>query len=614
MHQRLFHFPAWLVLGLIILNPGTGDAQNVSDLLVRLEAYPDMIVFNGKIALMDDQLTNVQALAIRNRRVLALGTNDEIKELAGPATEMIDVKGRTVLPGIIDSHTHPHLWLYNHFGSDPEYNPDPQLKMVPVLGLHEDNLDEMTRSGILEKIGGVIRSRAAELGPDKWVIVNIPMKDGAIQGQDISPVFQQRMVTTADLDRMSPRNPVFLTGSLTSGVYNNQARRVISEAIGRDIETLKPVALRVWYFLIYDIILRNRTEDVATMLKKELMENATFGVTTVQTHVEPLEVLKALNLLNKRDEMPIRWAWIHRVAYSLAKDPAEFYTLLGDFSNQGSDYLWNSGVGEEGWDANPCTQARPKDPATLEQFERLEQCATQKPGTKRFNGHLAALKAGLRLADVHATQDGTTDVLFQLMDQVMKEEDWTLEQIREKRHFFDHPLLIRPDQIPKLAEYGLWMNMQATGMVRRIAQFTSVYGDQYMKWFTPTKSMLDAGARFTLATDAHLAEVPQESQIGAWPWYGFWPLFAFYVTREWDGEIWVPEEKLDRISALRGWTTWAAESVLREKDLGSLEKGKLADLIVLDRDYFTIPEMDIKKINNLMTVVGGKVIYKSEDF
>ncbi|MEE8348967.1 MAG: amidohydrolase family protein, partial [Acidobacteriota bacterium] len=355
MYQRLILFPAWLFLAIYILTPGTADAQAVSDLLIRLEAYPDMIVFNGKIAQMDDDLTTVQALAIRNHRVLALGTSEEIKELAGPETEMIDVKGRTVLPGIIDSHTHPHLWLYNHFGSDPEYNPDPQLKMVPVLGLHEDDLDEMTQSGVLEKIGSVIRRRAAELGPDKWVVVNIPMNDGAIQGQDISPVFQQRMVSTADLDRMSPRNPVFLTGSLTSGVYNNQARRIISEAIGRDIETLKPVALRVWYFLIYDIILRNKTEDVAAMLKKELIENATFGITTVQTHVEPLEVLKALNMLNKRDEMPIRWAWIHRVAYSLSKDPAEFYTLLGDFSNQGSDYLWNSGVGEEGWDANPCT-------------------------------------------------------------------------------------------------------------------------------------------------------------------------------------------------------------------------------------------------------------------
>ena len=615
MHQRLFSFPAWLVLALIyILTPGTADAQDVSDLLIRLDAYPDMIVVNGKIAVMDNQLTTVEALAIRGRRILTLGTSEEIQELAGPQTEIIDVKGRTVLPGIIDSHTHPHLWLYNHFGSDPDFNPDPQLKMVPVLGLHESELDDLSRSAIVEKIGAVIQRRAAELGPDQWVIVNIPMKDGAISAGDLSPVIGKRMVNTADLDRIAPRNPVMVSGSLASGIFNSQARQIISDAIGRDIDTLKPVALRVWYFLVYDIILRNKTEEVAAMLKKELEENASFGLTTVQTHIEPLEVIKALNWLDKRDEMPIRWAWIHRSAYSLAADPAEFYTLLGDFGGQGSDYFWNSGVGEEGWDTSPCSQAVPEDPELRAQLEQVEQCPGHKPGSFRYNGHLAALKAGLRLADVHATQDGTIDILFQMMDQLMAEDGWTIEQIRDKRHFFDHPLLIRPDQIPKLAHYGLWMNMQATGMVRRIVNFTEVYGDQYLKWFTPTKSMLEAGARFTLATDAHLAEVPQESQLGAWPWYGFWPLFAFYVTREWDGEIWVPEEKLDRISALRGWTTWAAESVLREHDLGSLEKGKLADLIVLDRHYFAIPEMDIKKINNLMTIVGGKVIYRSEDF
>jgi hypothetical protein len=102
--------------------------------------------------------------------------------------------------------------------------------------------------------------------------------------------------------------------------------------------------------------------------------------------------------------------------------------------------------------------------------------------------------------------------------------------------------------------------------------------------------------------------------LNGWPWYGFWPLFSFYVTREWDGKVWGPEEKLDRISALRGWTTWAAEAVLREKEIGSLEKGKLADFIVLDRDYFAIPENEIAKINNLMTVVGGKVIFRSAKF
>lgn len=151
-------------------------------------------------------------------------------------------------------------------------------------------------------------------------------------------------------------------------------------------------------------------------------------------------------------------------------------------------------------------------------------------------------------------------------------------------------------------------------MARSIAQFSEDYGEKYQKWFIPAQSMLAAGARFTLATDSHYPDTPHETKLGARPWYGFWPLFASYITREWEGKVWVPEERLDRISALRGWTTWAAQAVLREKDLGSLEKGKLADFIVPNKDYFTIPDREISTIENLMTVVGGKVVYRSPEF
>ncbi len=84
-------------------------------MLERLNAYPDLIVFNGRIHTMDAGLYQVQAMAIRNHRIVALGTNREIRELAGPKTGTLDVKGRTVTPGLIDSHTHPHVWAVEHW-------------------------------------------------------------------------------------------------------------------------------------------------------------------------------------------------------------------------------------------------------------------------------------------------------------------------------------------------------------------------------------------------------------------------------------------------------------------------------------------------------------------
>ena len=103
--------------------------------------------------------------------------------------------------------------------------------------------------------------------------------------------------------------------------------------------------------------------------------------------------------------------------------------------------------------------------------------------------------------------------------------------------------------------------------------------------------------------------------IRDWPYRdSVWPWVAFYVTRELNGRVWTPEERIDRISALRGWTSWAAEYVWREKDIGTLEPGKLADFAVIDRDFFTIPDSEIWNIQNLMTGLGGKIVYRSPNW
>ena len=125
-----------------------------------------------------------------------------------------------------------------------------------------------------------------------------------------------------------------------------------------------------------------------------------------------------------------------------------------------------------------------------------------------------------------------------------------------------------------------------------------------------------------LSSDAHIGRLSDnaekmihEALIRDWPYRdSVWPWVAFYVTRELKGKVWTPEERIDRISALRGWTNWAAEYVLRDKEIGTLEPGKLADFAIIDRDYFTIPPRELFNIKNLMTGLGGKIVFRSPNF
>ena len=198
----------------------------------------------------------------------------------------------------------------------------------------------------------------------------------------------------------------------------------------------------------------------------------------------------------------------------------------------------------------------------------------------------------------------------------------TLDEVRQMRWGFEHGLRIRPEQPAIAARLGFFMSFQATQYSRERIRMTENYGEQYLSMVQPVKSWMDSGARMIISSDAHIGALSNDAEdmihealIYDWPYRdSIWPWLAFYVTRELNGRVWNPEERIDRISALRGWTIWAAEYVLREDDLGSLEPGKLADFAVLDRDFFTISDEELWNIKNLMTGLGGRIIFRAPDF
>lgn len=128
------------------------------------------------------------------------------------------------------------------------------------------------------------------------------------------------------------------------------------------------------------------------------------------------------------------------------------------------------------------------------------------------------------------------------------------------------------------------------------------YGEEYINWVVPVKSLIDAGVRTVLEIDTH--GIAQEGSV--------FHYLDLLVNREVDGKFYAGKERIDRVQALKMGTIWAAEYVLRENVLGSLEKGKLADFIVLDKDYLTVENQHIRSIKVLLTVVGGNIVHQSE--
>ena len=431
-----------LVVGLWPAQLAVGQAPS-QQALEQLAVYPSLIVYNAKIYTMDENLSSRQAMAIRGNRIWQLGTNDAIRRLAGPQTEMIDAKGRTVLPGLIDAHTHPHLWGMMHLG----FKYDPQLQWLYVEGR---DLNE-----VKSRLGESINRRIQQAGPDKWVIASI------------SPAFRQAIgeggITRAELDQIAPDTPLaVMTGIVGNTVTNTKAKQEMERVLGTEVDNL-----RIWYLVTYDLILKGKTEQVAGLVSEEMAENLPLGVTTVMSHIESPQVLRSVNYLDQQGKMPVRWAWVHRIGYSLAKDPAEFYSLLGDFVGQGSEYFWNIGVGQEGWANAACTTAVPR----TEEARKAQRASAQRceitPGTRGYDGHLAAARKGIRLANLHLYTDKALNAAVEIADKVIQEGVMTLEEIKQQGWGFDHGTFLQPELAKTFAQYGFWMAFQARSLHER---------------------------------------------------------------------------------------------------------------------------------------------------
>ena len=607
--------------------------------LLQAQQTTDTILYNGKIVTVDDHSfssslgTIAQAMHVRDGKILHLGNNAEIRAMAGPNSRVIDLNGRTVIPGFVLTHEHPWDW-----GSVNPYVLKKVLTDDIVVARFLENGSPQENA---KAFPGVLSEAVSKARPGQWIYIvetsgkrfeSQSMSNGGVGRallDDSVRVPDEMQITAEQIEAAAPDNPVYAGGWLVqSGIKGGEGinQRAIDEANQAmpdpRMNSLVPVedesirsnsparSTRRWMF--GDVIMKDHYPQLVEVMKAELEWWAGYGMTSFASNAYTPSNLRVYRDLDSKRQMPVRymWTWNWNPEY-LYSDPF-FLTDLATRTGEGSDYLWYGGaiisVGAG------CTTAEPIESSKAYQY-RLEQAQAQGQGLQRFlncnydpgsqNAEFLEkyVQAGGRFVNLHAPGDRDIDNIMEIIERASKEAGMTEEEIRAKRHGLDHGTIWpRPDQLPVMKRLGILADGDTYEIVTASPTVLDLYGERAVGWVVPKKSLMQAEIYNSFEVDRPIATTETETIFSA----GMAPMIT---RRAWDGNVYAQNEAVDRESALKIATYMGAYYLLRENIMGSLEPGKWADFLVLDRDYLTIPEDDIKNIRVLMTTVGGKVVH-----
>jgi predicted amidohydrolase YtcJ len=571
----------------------------------ELIQYPELILHNGKIATMDDaSLSNsigrtVQAMAVRGDRILAVGSNDEILRFAGPQTRKIDLKGRTVLPGLINSHSHMHdhtlqLWVRR--------NPQKVEQVMKRFTVTGNNYADFTKG-----IELIIKEQMARPLPGQWAWIDLPTGGSSGTGKGIQYLIDNEM-DRQKLDALAPQLPVFIL-SHPKFLLNTAARNAflsIYEVPPTDEN--EKIALTqdttINRSLVVDQYFREHLDELADALEDGLKHESALGFTTFSSHIVGLRIHDAYLKLVRGGRMPIRFGYADRMCQQVEPDMAGCFIRKGDVAGLGHPYFWNVGVTLGGIDAGPpqicTTMEAPKE------FKDMERCVLE-PGNEYHKAIRAAMLSHLRFVVNHDYGDKTIDYVMDIMEEVMKTDPAiTLDYIRNMRLTSDHcGFYPRAAQLPRMKNLGMMISC-AGRIINRSTPWLKVYGDVHANRIAPVKSALTAGVMTTAEGEFQVEDGESETVLAQ-----YFPL----ITRKTDwGKSVAASEAVDRNTLMKMMTVWPSYYMLKEKEIGTLTAGKYADFVILNKDYFSVPEQEIPTVYPVMTVLGGKTTVLREEY
>src|SRR5262245_21002871 len=543
---------------------GHGDLMSVATVL-----------HNAKIA-TNGVPTFVQALAIMDGKVSAIGTDDEILRQRGPETIVIDGKGRTVIPGLNDSHMHP-------IRSGLNYNMELRWDGVPSLA-------EALR---------MLKEQAARTPPPQWVRV--------VGGWTELQFAERRMPTLDEINRAAPDTPVFVLHLYDRAFLNAAALRAVGytkdtpEPVGGEIQRDRhgtPTGLLIAKpnaMILYTTLAKGpklSRDDQLNSTRLFLRELNRFGITSVidagggfQNYPDDYAVI---NELHERGELTVR------LAYNLFTQKPKLE--LADFQHW--TRMTRPGAGDDLFRVNGAGEMLVYSAADFEDFlePRPDMPPVMETELKAVIRHLVENRWPFRL---HATYDETITRALNVYEDVNREVPFN-----GLHWFFDHCETISDHNIERVKALGGGIAVQDR-MAFQGEYFVERYGKTQAQRTPPITRMLELGVPVGAGTDA--------TRVSSYN-----PFVALYwlITGKTVGgtALYPVSNRLNREQALRLYTVGSSWFSSEEGKKGSLVPGQLADLSVLSANYFSIPEEHIKNLESVLTIVGGRVVFAVGEF
>jgi predicted amidohydrolase YtcJ len=580
--MMILHVRPWLI--------GVLAAAGISGRAAVFAQESDLILHHGKVVTVDRDFTISQALAVKGDRLVKVGTDQDVMKTRGEKTAVIDLAGKMVLPGLIDSHTHPADACLTEFDH-----------RVPEMETISDVLN-------------YIRTRAGAVGAGRWVIVRQVF---------ITRLREQRYPSRSELDQAAPENPVlFATGpdaSLNSlalkrcGI-DRDFRVEGAGKVERDPRTGEPTGILrncARYIKEESPDKQPTDQDRDRRLIELLTDYNAVGITSIIDRDAPAPAVERYQRLNDAGSLPVRVAISRHVETTgdLDKVRAEIRQVADHPLHRGGPRLKIIGIKtylDGGMLTGSAYMREPWGVSKIYAIDDPSYRGVRFIPAERLSAIVRETVAARLQFTAHSVGDGAVHALLDAYEEINK-----TMPIAPTRPCITHSNFMSREAIEQAARLGVMVDIQPAWLYLDTRTLAAHFGYDRLRYFQPLQSLFQAGVTAGGGSD-HMQKIGSFRSINPYN-----PFLGIYITisrraKGYTGQL-HPEEALTREQAIRFYTINNARLMFLEDRVGSLEVGKQADFVVIDRDLLGCPEDDIKDTRVLATYVDGKVHF-GQDF